>query len=336
MKNSVFLPEAGLSGAAGLHLVDHPRSRSLLGADRLRSLVSHGLQPHPLRHRLLHLSPVRARRPAVAAAACLDRQDRARPRSTGADRPRRHRLASRGRHARGETTRPDRAVGPCRSCRRANRRCWRDIATAPAMLRAIDFSVPREQAIDFGRARLRITWDDRPTPSVDAPVALFFGAGTLYNRDDREYLVKAFPVHVRFDADRVHLACYFPMPFFKSARIELVGGETAIPDVAWRVRSAPSREPAEYLTYFHATYVDHGQPAAGPRFGTARHPRGPKGAAIGRGTLSAPRSSFPTPPTSARWKAIRVSSSTTAIRRKARGPAPRNGAAAATIGAARP
>ena len=137
------------------------------------------------------------------------------------------------------------------------------VGAPPAMLRAIDFSVPRAQAIDFGRARLRITWDDRSTPSVDAPVALFFGAGTLYNRDDRQYLVKAFPVHVRFDAERVHLACYFPMPYFKSARIELVGPETAIPDVAWRVRSAPSRESAEFLTYFHATYVDHDQPTPG-------------------------------------------------------------------------
>ena len=27
----------------------------------------------------------------------------------------------------------------------------------------------------FGRARLRVTWDDRPQPSIDAPVALFFG-----------------------------------------------------------------------------------------------------------------------------------------------------------------
>ena len=38
-----------------------------------------------------------------------------------------------------------------------------------------------------------------PSHPIDAPVALFFGAGTLYNRDGREYLVKAFPVHIRFD-----------------------------------------------------------------------------------------------------------------------------------------
>jgi hypothetical protein len=134
---------------------------------------------------------------------------------------------------------------------------------APAVLRSIDFSVPRAQAIDFGRARLRVTWDDRSAPSIDAPLALFFGAGTLFNRDDREHLVKAFPVHVRFDGERVHLACYFPMPYFKSARIELVGAESAAVDVAWRLRWVPSREPTEFLTYFHATYVDHGSSKPG-------------------------------------------------------------------------
>ena len=53
---------------------------------------------------------------------------------------------------------------------------------------------------------------------MDAPVALFFGAGTLYNREGREYLVKAFPTFIRFGQQQIELACFFPMPFFKSAR----------------------------------------------------------------------------------------------------------------------
>lgn len=134
----------------------------------------------------------------------------------------------------------------------------------PSMLRAIDFSVPEAEAMLFGRARLRVTWDDRSLPSVDAPVALFFGAGTLYNRTGAEYLVKAFPVHVRFSGGRVELACYFPMPFFKSARIELVGsGESALNDVQWAIRRTPYRGPANHAGYFHATYRDHPKPTPG-------------------------------------------------------------------------
>jgi len=140
---------------------------------------------------------------------------------------------------------------------------WSD-AHGPSTIRALEFSVPREQALAFSRARLRITWDGRAEPSIDAPVALFFGAGILYNRDNREYLVKAFPMVVRYDRDRVHLSCYFPMPFFRSARIELTGsGEAAIAGVTWSVRYEPYRDPANYAAYFHATYRDHPSPEPG-------------------------------------------------------------------------
>jgi hypothetical protein len=130
-------------------------------------------------------------------------------------------------------------------------------------VRAVEFSVPREQALAFGRARLRVTWDGRAEPSIDAPVALFFGAGALYNREGREFLVKGFPIHIRFAPDRVHLACYFPMPFFKSARFELIGDTDSIPDIQWRLRYHPLDAPAHHVGYFHATYRDHPTPEPG-------------------------------------------------------------------------
>ncbi len=137
------------------------------------------------------------------------------------------------------------------------------LTQAPAMLRALEFSVPRAEAVAFSRARLRVTWDEREHPSIDAPVALFYGSGTLYNRDNQEYLVKGFPIHVRDDGTRVHLACYFPMPFFRSAHIELVGSEAAIPKVGWSVRYTPYKGPLNHVAYFHATYADHGKPELG-------------------------------------------------------------------------
>jgi hypothetical protein len=138
------------------------------------------------------------------------------------------------------------------------------LTKAPAMLRSLELDVPKESALAFGRARLRVTWDDREQPSIDAPVALFYGTGTLYNRDGREYLVKGFPVHVRDDGKRVHLACYFPMPFFRSARIELVGLETEeLPEFLWSVRYTSYQDPANHVAYFHATYADHPRPELG-------------------------------------------------------------------------
>src|SRR5207249_6476218 len=106
----------------------------------------------------------------------------------------------------------------------------------PSMLRALELSLPREHAVEMRRARLRITWDGQDEPSIDAPVPLFFGAGTLYDRDGKEYLVRSFPMTIRFEGERVHLACYFPMPFFRSARIELIGPDVDVPGVRWSVR----------------------------------------------------------------------------------------------------
>lgn len=131
------------------------------------------------------------------------------------------------------------------------------------VIRVLRFSIPREQAIAFEHARLRVTWDDREQPSIDAPIALFFGAGTLFNRDNREYLVKALPVNILFTPDRVELACYFPMPFFRLARIELAGTDVPVSEVRWSLRTMPETEPRNLLAYFHATYRDIPTPVAG-------------------------------------------------------------------------
>ncbi|MEX0643028.1 MAG: DUF2961 domain-containing protein [Pirellulales bacterium] len=140
-----------------------------------------------------------------------------------------------------------------------------DIDRAPAMLRALHLSIPRDQAEALENGpRLRITWDGREAPSVDAPIPLFFGAGSLYNRHDREHLVKAFPMNIRFDKERIHFDCYFPMPFFRSARIELVGGpQNDVTDLRWRARWMPFSDPPNHVGYFHATFQDHPEPTPG-------------------------------------------------------------------------
>jgi hypothetical protein len=138
------------------------------------------------------------------------------------------------------------------------------VTNAPATIRKLSFSVPPEQAIQFGRARVRITWDGRKDASVDAPIALFYGAGTLYNRDEREYLVKAFPTFVRFRKERVELSCFFPMPFFRSAQIELIGpSKGSITNISWSIRAQPLKDQPAQLGYFHATYRDHPNPEPG-------------------------------------------------------------------------
>src|SRR5262249_10187632 len=84
------------------------------------------------------------------------------------------------------------------------------------------------------------------------------------NPDNREYLVRAFPVQIRFDAERVHVAGVFPMPFAKSARVELVNPTPgAVTGIRWAIRTAPLRDPLEQVGHFHATYRYHANPVEG-------------------------------------------------------------------------
>src|SRR5580692_4034703 len=51
-------------------------------------------------------------------------------------------------------------------------------------IRALTLSIARDQALAFKDVRLRVTWDGRQRPSIDVPIALFYGAGSLYNPDN--------------------------------------------------------------------------------------------------------------------------------------------------------
>ncbi|HEX4336396.1 MAG TPA: DUF2961 domain-containing protein [Polyangiaceae bacterium] len=130
-------------------------------------------------------------------------------------------------------------------------------------VRSLVIRVSKAQASALADVHLRITWDGRHAPSIDAPLPLFFGAGTLFNRTGAEWLVKALLFGVHFDTDDVSLATYFPMPFFKGAQVELVGGGTAVTGVSAELGTVPNEGDVRTTGYFHATYVDHGVPESG-------------------------------------------------------------------------
>jgi hypothetical protein len=125
-------------------------------------------------------------------------------------------------------------------------------------IRALKFTLPLNQGLDLERIRLIATWDGAEHPSIDAPLSLFYGAGTFYNREEKEYLVKGLPLNIRFDYinNTIELGCYFPMPFNKSAEFELSGINPSEATVGFEVRYEPLQIPLQYAAYFHATYKD--------------------------------------------------------------------------------
>jgi hypothetical protein len=127
---------------------------------------------------------------------------------------------------------------------------------------AIKIDFPRGTSAD--KLRLRITFDRRAEPSVDVPLALFFGAGTFYNRDDRERFVRAFPVSIRFATKRIFLSSYFPMPYNRWMSVALLNdGDEEVKDVHWEFDVERSDQPFNQLAYFHATHRDHPKPERG-------------------------------------------------------------------------
>ena len=129
---------------------------------------------------------------------------------------------------------------------------------SPAVVRAFKMTLSLDEAINLERIHLRATWDGAKYPSIDAPLCLFFGAGTFYNREETEFFVKGLPINIRFDyeAKTVELGCYYPMPFFKSAKFELTGITPSTTEVSYEIRHEPLTVPAWQTSYFHATYKD--------------------------------------------------------------------------------
>lgn len=150
------------------------------------------------------------------------------------------------------------------SLRAGEQRTFFTRESAPTMVRRIAFTVPQESAENFSRSRLRLYWDRRPEASVDAPAGLFFGAGSLLSDPDQKFIVKSFPMTIRFDGGKYLFATYFPMPFQKSVRMEITApADGTIDGLHWDVRTRPYTDPPNWVGLFHATYRDFPQPERG-------------------------------------------------------------------------
>jgi hypothetical protein len=135
---------------------------------------------------------------------------------------------------------------------------------APATIRRLAFRVPEAGAEQLAKARIRIYWDDRAQPSVDAPLGLFFGTGSLMRTAGKDNIVKSFPMTVKRTDTETLFACYFPMPFMRNARIEISNmTDQPIRGIQWEVRHEPFTGAPNEVGLFHATYRDHQAPEPG-------------------------------------------------------------------------
>ncbi|MEA3477507.1 MAG: glycoside hydrolase family 172 protein [Bacteroidota bacterium] len=106
--------------------------------------------------------------------------------------------------------------------------------TGPGVITRIWVTIDSRDPYFLRKILLRMYWDDEKTPSVEAPVGDFFGSGFQYRHFTAEYIGMSSGGYY----------CYFPMPFNKSARIEVVN-ETG---------------QEIYAFYYHIDYYQLNQP----------------------------------------------------------------------------
>ena len=109
----------------------------------------------------------------------------------------------------------------------------------------------------YRKVLIKITWDDQDTPSVLAPLGDFFCIGNSYpgNFSSLPFNVSLKPEEAGRYGAPCSVSCYFPMPFNKKAKIEIVN-ENELPFILYfNIDYEMYKEPLDENTaYFHASW----------------------------------------------------------------------------------
>lgn len=109
----------------------------------------------------------------------------------------------------------------------------------------------------YRKALIKITWDDQDTPSVLAPLGDFFGVGNSYpgNFTSLPFNVSLKPEEAGRYGAPCSVSCYFPMPFGKKAKIEIVN-ENELPFILYFYVDYEmyNEKLNKDTTYFHASW----------------------------------------------------------------------------------
>ncbi len=110
---------------------------------------------------------------------------------------------------------------------------------------SIHMKIMPADRLSLRQTLLRVTWDDAKKPAIESPVGDFFGIGFGDHR------FKSLPTAM---TDNEYV-CYWPMPFAKGAKFQLVNlGTEALKSVSWTVQYKKLKKPLENVGYFHAQW----------------------------------------------------------------------------------
>jgi hypothetical protein len=126
---------------------------------------------------------------------------------------------------------------------------------------------PFDSAI-FYNTQIRISFDDLPAPAVDMPISYFFGGGGWKDQFSKKTLKTLL---YGFSAAEGTAYCYFPMPYFKKVKIELINNSSKKMDsLLYRINIKPSTAvayPQGQTAYFMARVTKDSTPGGQTRKG---------------------------------------------------------------------
>lgn len=124
----------------------------------------------------------------------------------------------------------------------------------PRSISSIKLNIPRVQPDSdtskiLNTTRLKIYYDGESDPSVDAPLGSFFAMGEF-----GAYPTRTVPVGM--DEENT-MYVYFPMPFEKKVKIELVNtGTDAVEDIFYEVKHKPFTDSFANVGYFKTRFSE--------------------------------------------------------------------------------
>jgi len=126
-------------------------------------------------------------------------------------------------------------------------------ASAPGTIQSLKLDPDNATSNLLSSVWLRMTWDGQGEPAVDVPLGEFFGCG------NREVEVRSLPVGMSTTNDYY---CYFPMPYWESATIEIVNGHAGALNMPFEVQVASNIYDEAGTGYFCTQYMKETFPSA--------------------------------------------------------------------------
>ncbi|MGN6295655.1 MAG: DUF2961 domain-containing protein [Ginsengibacter sp.] len=133
---------------------------------------------------------------------------------------------------------------------------------------AIELKMTPHDSATFYNTKIRISFDDLKEPAVDVPISYFFGGGGWKDQFSQKTLKTLL---YGFNGTEGTFYCYYPMPFFKNAKIEIINNSSVnIDNFKYKISMKPAsvvEYPKNQTAYFMARVTRDWNPGGQTRKG---------------------------------------------------------------------